>query len=338
MTFEELVENQGFREWVENGQATNTEYWRSELSNTDTTLVEEAAAFIQAFQLKKQTLPTTEIDFAWEQLEERITTSTPTVQMSRRLWLRRMAAAIAVLLVSVSAFFVFNKKSNKTIVKDTDFGEQLALSLQDKSSVHLNANSELSYEKKWEDGAARKVKLNGQAYFEVESLPTKANFEVETDYFTVEVLGTQFDVMSRKDKASVTLKEGKITIHFPTTQNVVAAGKMMTTQKLEMKPNQRLSLEGQQFVLSETNAERQTLWVEKKIQLDESSFQELIDVFEDYYGYKVIYNSDEINPKDFKNINGTPKFEKLGDFTKAIEVLYNIKVKKVSENTLKFVK
>lgn len=332
MTFEELVENQRFREWVKSGQATNSEYWQSELANTDATLIEEAAAFVHTLQFQPQTLPSTEIDLAWEQLEDRI--ATPQVNMSRRLWIRRVAAAITVLLVSTSAFFIFTKKSNKTIVKSTDFGEQLAWSLQDESSVQLNANSELSYLNEWEEGKSRKVKLNGQAFFDVQSLPSKANFEVETDYFTIEVLGTQFDVVSRDDKASVVLKEGSITVHFSKAQNVVVKGQVISTNKLTMKPNDYLRQEGEQYILSNVNAERKISWTTKKFYLDTATYDELLSIFRDTYGYKVI------NPKDFnfENLNGTLPLDNLKGAISALENLYNIKVKKVSENTLKFVK
>ncbi len=336
MTFEGLVEDSSFKDWVLSGRASNNEYWQSLSQSEDKSLIEKAATFVSHFQFKKESLPAADINLAWEQLEENI--ATPVVAISRRVWISRVAAAIVFLLISSSAFFLFTKKNAKTIVKNTDFGEQSSFSLSDASAIRLNANSELAFEETWKEGQKRTVNLKGQAFFEVQSLDSKTEFEVKTEYFTVEVIGTQFDVLARKDKASVILKEGKIKVYFPSSQTIIANGKKTVADELEMKPNQYLRLKGKQYILTNVNAERKTSWVNKKIYLENISFEELINILKDSYGYDVVYDKETINPDEFEGINGTLPLENIEVLKASIESLYNIQVKEVSEKTLKFVK
>jgi len=114
-------------------------------------------------------------------------------------WSYGIAAA---LLALFGLFFFFNNSTTYS----TGFGEQITIELLDGSEVILNSKSELKFKKsEWE--ANRKVKLTGEAFFKVKK---GSNFVVETASGNVEVLGTQFNVNTRKDYFEVICHEGKV--------------------------------------------------------------------------------------------------------------------------------
>src|SRR5690606_10810332 len=87
-------------------------------------------------------------------------------------------------------------------------GGQFMVKLADGTSVWLNASSSLTYPTKF-SGHQRRVKLTGEAYFEVSQRVLNGNrseripFIVETDKQKVEVLGTVFNINAYTDEQSV---------------------------------------------------------------------------------------------------------------------------------------
>ena len=102
-------------------------------------------------------------------------------------WLPMSIAASILLCCSMLYFY-----SVKPATYNTTIGESIQFSLPDESSVWLNAKSEISHNKDWEN--TRDIKLNGEAYFEVAK---GKKFTVETPQGTVTVLGTKFNVKQR---------------------------------------------------------------------------------------------------------------------------------------------
>lgn len=117
-------------------------------------------------------------------------------------------AAAVILLLAVS-YFTFPTLLIKSNQISTKAGQIQFLELPDGSTVQLNAVSEISYSKEWDE---RMLHLKGEAFFEVE----KGNkFIVETDLGTVEVLGTSFNVKVRKDQFGVECKTGRVKVSAP---------------------------------------------------------------------------------------------------------------------------
>lgn len=91
-------------------------------------------------------------------------------------------------------------------------GGEYSLTLSDGTRVWLNSKTELTYPVSF-TGKERRVRLNGEAYFEVarnEALP----FIVETDKMGVRVLGTSFNVNAYLDEPEIvtTLVSGRVQI------------------------------------------------------------------------------------------------------------------------------
>ncbi|MEO0573389.1 MAG: FecR family protein [Bacteroidota bacterium] len=127
----------------------------------------------------------------------------------------RVAAVIAVLLGG--AYFYLNSLDERYT---TEFAQQTEIILPDASEVLLNAGSELSFsEKNWEDN--RNLELDGEAYFKVAK---GKKFTVSTVAGKVTVLGTQFNVESRKDFFEVTCYEGLVSVMYNGITKKLPAG------------------------------------------------------------------------------------------------------------------
>jgi ferric-dicitrate binding protein FerR (iron transport regulator) len=115
----------------------------------------------------------------------------------------RVAAVISIVLLGYMLFF---QENVSTIT--TGIGEKQMVSLPDRSSVQLNARSNLVYQAgKWEN--KRKVELSGEAYFIVAK---GSRFDVNTKDGVISVLGTQFNVRSREAYFEVECYEGHVAV------------------------------------------------------------------------------------------------------------------------------
>ena len=273
----------------------------------------------------------------WSKLESRLSASSTQKQpkITRRLSIRRIAAAVVVLLVATSSFFFLNK-NNKSIVESTDFGKQKDMILSDASSVKLNSNSKIEFKKKWGKNEERIVSLKGEAFFNIKKSPSKTTFKVATDYFTVEVLGTQFDVLAREDKASVVLKEGKVKIWFDEKVKLVANGTTTLVKSVNLLPNECLRLSNQKYYKTTVNTSSHIAWMDQKLVLNNTELSDLASIIKDLYGYEITFQTEELKSIQ---INGTLPIQNLKGLLLSIEKGgFGISIKRTNEKQLKFVK
>ena len=111
-------------------------------------------------------------------------------------------------LFSLSILFTFAVylKMLPTSFK-TDIGEKNIISLPDGSKIHLNAVSTISYDNSF-NLKDRNIKLNGEAYFEI--VKGKTPFIIYTDYGTIKVLGTTFNIRNRPNGFELGVNEGNV--------------------------------------------------------------------------------------------------------------------------------
>ena len=87
-------------------------------------------------------------------------------------------------------------------------GQHVSCLLPDSSSIQLNADTRISYNKVlW--FINRKVYINGEALFQVKK---GKQFDVIADLATTSVLGTTFDVYARNGKVKVSCIEGRVSV------------------------------------------------------------------------------------------------------------------------------
>jgi ferric-dicitrate binding protein FerR (iron transport regulator) len=321
-TYEELIENTSFNDWVLSDRVVDNDDWDKQ-SEEKSEMMEEAANLIQAFQFDKKSLPPADIDAAWSMLDDNISAR---IKLGRRVWIRRIAAAILV-LATASTFWFTSTKKTKTIGQSTDFGEQLNVNLPDASMAQLSANTELTFNKKWDSSQKREVSLEGQAFFDVETTADKATFTVNTEHFQVEVLGTQFDVMARESVSSVAVKEGKVRVKLPVNSKVVIDDKTIKKAKVDLLPGDKLTFKDDKYFVTKVDINKVNA---HQIVFDNVNTQDLSNIFKDIYGYELEFRSNEVEGlADYNFQTNNPLKINLDLLTMPLGLKYQIKDKRI---------
>lgn len=181
-----------------------------------------------------------------------------------------------------------NLTGTEQIQLTTPRGGTYQVQLPDGTKVWLNAASSLSYNTILKDGnKARKVKLNGEAYFEVAKVlnkdkGTRMPFIVESKNQQVEVLGTHFNLNSYTDErdSKTTLLEGSVKV---------------TALKAEMilKPGeQAVLMSGTNLSTSTVDVEQVVAWKNGVFVFRDENLESIMRKISRWYDVEVLYSND----------------------------------------------
>jgi len=192
-------------------------------------------------------------------------------------------------------------------------GETYILILPDKSKVWLNAASSLTYSTDLLDHGIRKVRLQGEAYFEI-AKDKKHPFVVSTANHDVEVLGTHFNVNSYPEESSTTttLLEGSVKI---------------ITEKLTrlLKPNQQSVFTDGGFNVKNVNAEDAVAWKDGAFIFEDETLQSIMRRISRWYNVEVEYA--ENVDKDKLYGGGVSRYANVSSVLEILESTKNIHFK-----------
>ena len=168
----------------------------------------------------------------------------------------------------------------------TGYGEIKSIILPDSSIVTLNANSSIRIPEEWSDASGRQVWLEGEAYFQVQKKPaTVAKFVVHTRQVDVEVLGTKFNVNVRRERAVVSLEEGKVRLSVHGNDSAV----LVKRSPMVLRPGQVVQIEGAQQarVNDDKDVTARSGWTHHEFHFDNTPLRDIAGMIEDTYGYKM---------------------------------------------------
>jgi transmembrane sensor len=184
-----------------------------------------------------------------------------------KVWMKPLLQIAAILVIGLSLFYYISGLDTNI---QTSLAEQQLITLPDASTVTLNANSELRYNKRqWSD--SREIHLSGEAYFRVAK---GATFEVKTVHGTVEVLGTQFNVKERKSYFEVTCFEG-----------VVAVTHNNETRKLH-KGDSFLMVDNEHLI-SGKNLRTQPFWLDGESSFNGIPLHHVLNELQNHYNISI---------------------------------------------------
>lgn len=162
------------------------------------------------------------------------TASHPVTARRRRSMVWRVAAAAAVLVAVVfGALHIINanppEPDRMLITANGSVGE---FTLPDGSHVWLNGNTTLAYNSDFSAGGHRRVKVDGEAYFNV-THDTSCPFVVDMTDMEVEVVGTSFEVRNYEacQTHDIVLRTGCVKVRGPWGKD-----------EITMKPDEMLAL------------------------------------------------------------------------------------------------
>ena len=197
--------------------------------------------------------------------------------------LRRWSAtAAAVVLLAFGGYYFhaardFSRQGERLLSVSVPYGQRVSLTLQDGTSVWLNAGTTLRYPALF-TGRERRVEIEGEARFEVVH-DAKHPFIVRTYACDVEVLGTKFDVTAeeREGLFSAALLRGSVKV----------TNRLTPGEQFVLKPNEEVRLAGRRLNLNAIGSMDDYLWTEGMISIKGLSFGELMHKFEKSFGVKI---------------------------------------------------
>jgi ferric-dicitrate binding protein FerR (iron transport regulator) len=224
----------------------------------------------------------------------------------------RVAAILLFPLIIALGYQLVNNRAKDSRIQtvSTPLASRTSFNLSDGSKVWLNAGSSITFADSF-DQKQRSVKLIGQAYFDIKK--DKIPFFVETDQFTVKVLGTSFDVLAYPgEEALVTLERGKVSLEtLSGNEAVLNPGQQAVIEK-ECGHIEQREVDTRQFVAWKSN---RLIFVDEP--LEKVAFR-----------LKRWFNVDiTIEDESLKKIpvNGTIEYESITEVMQLLEICAPIK-------------
>ena len=219
---------------------------------------------------------------AYNKLWNRIEMSKQRIGVSPVWKYTSIAACIA--LLCVSSFFVwdnFRSKPLSYLEMTALAGSKVHVLLSDSTEVWLNGDSWIRYPESFDD-KNRSVELIGEAFFKV-TKDQHRPFHVNMDGMSVQVLGTEFNVLAQKqsDVIETTLLEGSVALYKNSNKSLVP---------------DRILVPGEQAVYSRQSGEIEvqsvqtsfyTSWVTGDYVFENSTFGQILQVLEHSFNVKV---------------------------------------------------
>lgn len=296
-SLEDLIMDPDFVRWVKSPRDSNSRAWQEWIDESfeNRRLYEEAREIISGFSVDEDEPLQQELSALWNRIEASNAAYDQSEALKRRSVLQlfpsfrlsRIAAAVtAFLVLSVTAWFYLNRD----IENSTLYGQNKTVTLPDGSQVTLNANSSISYSPEWSDDRPREIWLKGEAFFSVTHKKNSQKFIVHTPDLDVQVLGTKFDVNTRRGKTRVILNSGKVKLFVKRAD-----------KQIEMKPGDLVECFHADRRIARKLVVPQTYssWVDKRLQFQDASLQEIANLLEDNYGYKVRFLDAELSALTF---------------------------------------
>lgn len=214
-------------------------------------------------------------------------------------WIKVLTSLAAILIVGLALFTLINKDQISSF--KTNIAQNETISLPDNSIVNLNELSELTYNtSNWDDN--RTLDLNGEAYFDVEK---GKQFDVNTNFGKVSVLGTEFNVLSRDSIFKVSCYEGLVQVTYNNKDVKLPAG------------TEFMLASGKDTKSSITIAEPR--WLKNMSVFENAPFKEVINELEKQYNVKVQHS-----PNLLVNFTGVFEHDNLENAIKSITKPLNL--------------
>ena len=155
-------------------------------------------------------------DVAWQQVKSKLNSTHEAKERKPFTFDWRIAASIAAIL-GVASLLYFTSLEADLVRSVAAVSETKSDTLPDGSTVFLNKKSELQFAFN-ASSKSRKVKLKGEAFFQVRHEETKP-FIIEADEVLVRDIGTQFNLKAYPDQDTIEIVVTEGEVQFYTLKN-----------------------------------------------------------------------------------------------------------------------
>lgn len=258
----------------------------------------------------------------WDSIENAIAGRTRFSRKKRNI----LISFSTVIALGIGLMWFFNTRESLPLVTEyiTGYGQLKIIVLPDSSKLVLNAHSSIKIPQHWNNEGDRQVWLEGEAYFEVEKkMAAPQKFIVHTAQVDVEVLGTKFNVNTRRSESIVALEEGKVQLFIK--EKGIKILEKKTNPSVILKPGELAKIDStlSVHVSDESNIDHYSGWVKNEYHFDDTPLGEVSKMIEDIYGYKMIAaDSTLLN----RSISGDLRAANIDDFVKVLQATLNLKM------------
>ncbi|WPP51908.1 FecR family protein [Catalinimonas niigatensis] len=341
-TEEDFVNDDYFIQWVMGSDPTVHSFWTSWLEENPqkAEVVKKAKQLILSIDFKKFHPANEDFSRIWSAIDQHIVeaeknnsdTKIISIYDKKRVSYfsykqifksRHVAATILIGVLCASIFMWFLLKGQQ-IHHVTEYGEMKTIVLPDNSIVKLNANSSLTFNDSW-DGESREVWLNGEAYFSVMHKADNQKFLVHVDHLRIEVLGTEFNVSNRREKARVVLSSGKVKLDYEGKKDTKAPIQPIIMEPGEMVEMSAPFAQNKQFLKRKVDTERFTSWRNNQLIFKDTPIKEVVYALQDQFGIDIIIKEQQVTEH---NYTGTIPLDNIDIFFTTLSKSFNVEIMK----------
>lgn len=186
----------------------------------------------------------------------------------------------------------------------TPKGGEFELTLPDGTIIKLNAESEVYFYSDYNIGS-REVKLNGEAYFDVQK--STIPFLVKSDKQEISVLGTIFNVKAYLNESQTTTK-------------LISGSVLVTNNKSKdqiiMQPGDEIINTGAEMKKIETEITERVDWVNDEIVFNQKNIGLIMNDISRWYDIDVVFENDTL-----RDLTYTGTIPRYTDFSNVLDVL-----------------
>lgn len=235
------------------------------------------------------------------------------------LWIAVRIAAIVIIFFGI--YMISRQKPNEQtaqeITKIISEDGIKTMMLPDSSMVYLNKFSAIEYDEKF-NKRERKIKLNGEAYFEVKP-DKKRPFVIETSRSVTRVLGTSFNLKAHAGSEDESIVVTSGLVEFSDKEK----GR---EHKVQLKSGEKANLG--KVLMKETNTDLNFLaWKTGIIQFRNEPLPKAVAFLSEYYGVKITLEDAQL--KDF-HLTGKYEKKSIGEMMEILEMTLQIKAEKMN--------
>lgn len=281
---EDLIKDKSFLNWVNKSNQKDSSKWDSWSENNPERkeLLDDAKAMVNGISFKKESIDKKQVNDSWKNFSAKIQSdNTPKKRIKEGSFSKQFLKYAAIFLIGVASFFGIKEMMftpiPELVVFQTSPTETNSFELPDGSTLTLNTNSKAEFYDNFLTQKNRIIQLEGEGYFDVKKQEVGKTFEVRTKDISVNVIGTSFNVNSKRTTPIVSLIEGKV--------NLIKGD--FDKKELNAGQTARFNNSTNQFEISNDQTEYWKSWTLQKWAFGkETSMQEIIERMEETFGLK----------------------------------------------------
>jgi len=333
-TIEDILEDPQLKMWVLEGDTGAGAYWSQWLQanparENDLLLAKELLLFMDTLADPVAQAET------WQRIAgntDQTSTSSgipPTTKIKKlpgrpSNWPRWVAAA-AILAAVVWFSGILERKESWLTAATVD--ELRTVILPDSSVVRMNIHSNIRYAKRWNATSPRDVWVEGEAYFSVKHKTNNQPFIVHTNDVEINVVGTEFNVNTRRIKTEVELCKGAVKL----------ALKADDRAPILMKPGDKISYSKRTKILKSKKVDPVEIasWRSHVLSFTDATIEEVVAAIKDNMNIEIKIDDPDLLHQTY---TGSIPMDDVQIFFTTLNRTFNVQVKQTGQHQYKIVR